>query len=58
MMTKDKKEMIISWLEINRNNGFFEGESEEDINGKYISDYTVTIEEVKRINFDSLKALV
>lgn len=37
-MNKDKRELIISWLETNQGNGFFEGFEEENMSFEKMSD--------------------
>ena len=37
-MDKDKRELIISWLETNQGNGFFEGFEEENMSFEKMSD--------------------
>lgn len=37
-MEEDKRELIISWLETNQGNGFFEGFEEENMNFEKMND--------------------
>ena len=40
-MSKEKKEMVISWLESNRNNGFFDGHPEEKMDFNSLDDKSI-----------------